>query len=181
MTSKNILEHFCGLPDPREDNRRRKLIDIITIVLCASICGTEKWNDIEMFGVAKESWFRKYLELPDGIPSHDTLGRVFALIDPDQFNRCFLSWVEAINPGCEQEIINIDGKTLRRSHDKSKGKSSIHVVRTWANSAGLTLGPVKVDDKSNEITAIPELLELLEVQGCIVTIDAMGTQRAITE
>jgi predicted transposase YbfD/YdcC len=181
MASKNVLEHFSELPDPREDNSRHKLLDIITIVLCASICGAEKWNDIEIFGIAKESWFRKFLELPHGIPSHDTFGRVFALIYPDQFNRCFLSWIQAINPGCEQEIINIDGKTLRRSHDESNGKSAIHMVSAWANTAGLTLGQVKVDDKSNEITAIPELLELLEIEGCIVTIDAMGTQKAIAE
>ena len=140
MVSKNVLEHFNELPDPREDNSRHKLIDIITIVLCASICGAEKWNDIEIFGIAKESWFRKYLKLPHGIPSHDTFGRVFSLLDPDQFNRCFLSWVKAINPGYEQEIINIDGKTLRRSHDESNGKSAIHIVSAWANSAGLTLG-----------------------------------------
>ena len=181
MNSKNILEHFSELPDPREDNSRHKLIDIIAIVLCASICGADKWNDIETFGSVKESWFRKFLELPHGIPSHDTLARVFALLDPEQFNRCFLSWVSAINPGYDQEIVNIDGKTLRRSHDKSNGKSAIHMVSAWANNAGLTLAQVKVDEKSNEITAIPELLELLELQGCIVTIDAMGTQRAIAQ
>lgn len=181
MSSKNILEHFKELPDPREDNRRHKLIDIIAIVVCASICGADKWNDIETFGRAKETWFRKFLELPHGIPSHDTLARVFAALDPEQFNRCFLSWVKTINRGYEQEIINIDGKTLRRSHDKSNGKSGIHMVSAWANTAGLTLGQVKVDEKSNEITAIPELLDLLEIQGCIVTIDAMGTQRAIAK
>lgn len=179
MNSKNILDHFSELTDPREDNKRYKLMDIITIVICASICGAEKWGDIETFGLAKESWFRKHMELPHGIPSHDTLARVFSLLDPEQFNRCFLSWVEAINPHHEQEIINIDGKTLRRSHGKDK--SAIHMVSAWANKAGLTLGQVKVDDKSNEITAIPELLELLEIQGCIVTIDAMGTQKTIAE
>ncbi len=179
MNSKNILDHFSELADPREDNKRHKLIDIIAIVLCASICGAEKWEDIETFGRAKESWFRKYLELPHGIPSHDTLARVFGLLDPEQFNRCFLSWIQAINPRHEQEIINIDGKTLRRSH--GEGKSAIHMVSAWANKAGLTLGQVKVDEKSNEITAIPELLELLELQGCIVTIDAMGTQKAIAQ
>lgn len=181
MASKNVLDHFSDLPDPREDNSRHKLIDIIMVVVCASICGAETWNDIETFGNAKETWFRKFLELPHGIPSHDTFGRVFALIDPKEFNRCFLSWAQTFKPGCEQEIINIDGKTLRRSHDESKGKSAIHMVSAWANTAGLTLGQVKVDDKSNEITAIPELLKLLELQGCIVTIDTMGTQKAIAE
>jgi len=137
----------------------------------------KKWWDIEIFGRAKESWFCKYLELPHGIPSHDNLARVLSLLNPEQFNRCFLSWVKAINPRHEQEIINIDWKTLRRSH--GKGKSAIHIVSAWANKAGLTLGQAKVDNKSNEIMAIPELLELLEIQGCIVTIDAMGTQKAI--
>jgi predicted transposase YbfD/YdcC len=179
MASKNILEHFSELPDPREDNRRHKLIDIITIVLCASICGAEKWNDIEMFGSTKESWFRKFLELPHGIPSHDTFARVFSLLNPDEFNRCFLSWIQEIHPGHDQEVINIDGKTVRRSHDRSNGASAIHMVSAWANTAGLTLGQVKVDEKSNEITAIPKLLDMLELQGCIVTIDAMGTQKAI--
>jgi predicted transposase YbfD/YdcC len=179
MNSKNILEHFSELGDPREDNKRHKLIDIITIVLCASICGAEKWEDIETFGRAKESWFRRYLELPHGIPSHDTLARVFALLDPEQFNRCFLSWIQAINPHHDQEIINIDGKTLRRSH--GEGKCAIHVISAWANKAGLTLGQVKTDEKSNEITAIPQLLELLELHGCIVTIDAMGTQKEIAQ
>ena len=179
MSSKNILDHFSELGDPREDNKRHKLIDIITIVLCASICGAEKWDDIETFGRAKESWFRRYLELPHGIPSHDTLARVFSLLDPEQFNRCFLSWIRSINPRHEQEIINIDGKTLRRSH--GEGKSAIHMISAWANKAGLTLGQVKTDEKSNEITAIPELLELLELQGCIVTIDAMGTQKGIAQ
>jgi len=181
MNSKNILEHFSELDDPREDNRRHLLGDIITIVICASVCGAEKWDDIAAFGKAKESWFRKYLELPHGIPSHDTFARVFAMLDPEQFNRCFLSWVQEINPGHTQEIINVDGKTLRRSHDKSNGKAAIHMVSAWANKAGLTLGQVKVDEKSNEITAIPQLLDLLEIQGCIVTIDAMGTQRAIAK
>lgn len=179
MNSKNIFEHFSELDDPREDNRRHLLLDIITIVICASVCGAEKWEDIEAFGEAKEQWFRKYLELPHGIPSHDTFARVFALLDPEQFNRCFLSWVEALNPLHTQEIINVDGKTLRRSHDSANGKSAIHMVSAWANTAGLTLGQVKVDEKSNEITAIPQLLDLLEIEGCIVTIDAMGTQTAI--
>ena len=181
MSSKNILEHFSELGDPREDNKRHQLLDIITILICASICGAEKWDDIEAFGKAKEQWFRRYLKLPHGIPSHDTLGRVFALLDPEQFNRCFLSWVQAINPRHNQEIISVDGKTLRRSHDKSNGKAAIHMVSAWANKAGLTLGQVKVDEKSNEITAIPELLNQLEIQGCIVTIDAMGTQKAIVQ
>jgi predicted transposase YbfD/YdcC len=179
MNSKNILERFSELADPQEDNERHRLIDIITIVLCASICGAEKWDDIETFGRAKESWFQRYLELPHGISSHDTLARVFVLLDPEQFSRCFLSWIQAINPRHEQEIINIDGKTLRHSH--GEGKSAIHLISAWANKAGLTLGQVKTDEKSNEITAIPELLDLLELHGRIVTIDAMGTQKEIAQ
>lgn len=181
MASKNIFEHFSDLDDPREDNRRHLLLDIVTIVICASVCGAEKWDDIEAFGKAKEQWLRKYLQLPHGIPSHDTLARVFAMLEPEQFNRCFLSWVQAIDPRHVQEIISIDGKTLRRSHDKCNGKPAIHMVSAWANTAGLALGQVKTNEKSNEITAIPELLNLLELQGCIVTIDAMGTQKAIAQ
>jgi len=143
----------------------------------ANAYGVDKWEDIETFGRAKESWFRRYLELPHEIPSHDTLARVFALLDPEQFSRCFLSWIRAINPGHEQEIINIHGKTLRRSH--GEGKSAIHMVSAWANKAGLTLGQVKVDEKSNEITAIPELLELPELKGCIVTIGEQRSEEAL--
>ena len=181
MSSKNILEHFQKLPDPREDNRRHLLIDIITIVICASICGAEKWDDIEEFGKAKEPWLRKFLELPHGIPSHDTFGRVFGLLDPDAVNRCFYSWVEAINPASEGEIINIDGKTVRHSYDSAGGKSAIHMVSAWANKAGLVLGQKRVDEKTNEITAIPELVDMLEIEGCVVTIDAMGTQTKIAQ
>jgi len=181
MNSKNILELYDDLPDPREDNRRHLLIDIITIVICASICGAEKWEDITAFGQAKENWFRKYLELPHGIPSKDTYRRVFALLNPEEFNKRFFEWVVLINPKLRQEIINIDGKTLRRSGDSVSGKSAIHMVSAWANKAGLTLGQVKTDEKSNEITAIPELLDMLEIKGCIVTIDAMGTQKVIAQ
>lgn len=181
MASKSIFDHFNEVADPREDNRRHLLIDILTIVLCASVCGAEKWDDIEAFGKAKERWFRKFLELPHGVPSHDTFARVFAMLDPEQLNRCFLSWVHAINPRHKQEIVSIDGKTVRHSYDTGEGKSAIHMVSAWANTAGLALGQVKTDEKSNEITAIPELLNLLELEGCIVTIDAMGTQTAIAK
>lgn len=181
MKSKNILEHFRDLPDPREDNKRHQLLDIITIVICASICGAEKWDDIEVFGKAKESWFRKFLELPHGIPSHDTFARVFGMLDPEAVDRCFSSWVEEINPKHTREIINIDGKTVRRSHDRSCDKSAIHMVSAWANTAGLILGQKRVTEKTNEITAIPELLDMLEIEGCVITIDAMGTQKDIAE
>ncbi len=182
MTSKSIIEHFRDMPDPREDNRRHLLLDIIVIVICASICGAEKWDDIEAFGKAKESWFRRFLTLPHGIPSHDTIARVFSKLSPEHLNERFYSWVSAVKPQSdEQEIVNIDGKTLRRSHDRRNGTSAIHMVSAWASNAGLILGQRKVDQKSNEITAIPELLAMLELEGCVVTIDAMGTQTGIAE
>jgi predicted transposase YbfD/YdcC len=181
MASKNIVQHFGDMPDPREDNRRHQLIDIIVIVICASICGAEKWDDIEAFGKSKEGWLRQFLTLAHGIPSADTFARVFARIDPQALNERFVSWVALVNPRQEQEIVNIDGKTPRRSHDHANGKSAIHVVSAWANQAGLTLAQKKVDEKSNEITAIPELLSMLELCGCVVTIDAIGTQPTIAE
>ena len=181
MTSKSIIEHFRGMPDPREDNSRHLLLDIIVIVICASICGAEKWDDIEAFGKAKEPWLRRFLRLPHGIPSHDTIARVFSRLSAEQLNERFYCWVSAINPENTQEIVNIDGKTLRGSHDRSNGKTAIHMVSAWASKAGLILAQQKVEQKSNEITAIPELLAMLELEGCVVTIDAMGTQGKIAE
>ena len=181
MSSKNILEYFDDMPDAREDNKRHQLLDIIFIVICASICGAEKWDDVEAFGKAKRSWLGKFLELPHGIPSHDTFARVFAMLDPEALNRRFVSWASAINPKYEQEIVSIDGKTVRHSYDSASGSSAIHMVSAWAGKAGLTLGQRRVEEKSNEITAIPELLEMLELEGCVVTIDAMGTQTEIAK
>ena len=181
MESKNLLEHFSDLPEPREDNKRHKLLDIISIIICGSICSAETWEDIASFGESKEEWFRRFLELPHGIPSKDTFRRVFASLDSEELNKRFNRWIEIIASDLKDEIINIDGKTLRRSHDKNRGKSAIHMVSAWANKAGLVLGQVKVNEKSNEITAIPELLQLLELSGCIVTIDAMGTQKEIAK
>lgn len=181
VTSMSIIEHFKDMPDPREDNRRHLLIDIIFIVICASICGAEKWDDIEAFGKAKEAWLRRFLTLPHGIPSHDTIARVFSKLSPEHLNERFHSWVSAVTQTSEQEIVNIDGKTLRRSQDRRNGNPAIHMVSAWASTAGLILGQRKVDQKSNEITAIPELLEILELEGCVVTIDAMGTQTEIAK
>ncbi len=169
------------MPDPREDNRRHLLIDIIAIVICASICGAEKWEDIEAFGKAKEKWLRTFLSLPHGIPSHDTFSRLFTKLDPQILNERFVSWVQQINPHHKGEVISIDGKTARRSHDSSSGTSAIHVVSAWANKAGLTLAQQRTAEKSNEITAIPQVLRMLEIEGCVVTIDAIGTQTAIAE
>lgn len=156
-----------------------QLEDIILIAILAVMCGGEGWVDIEAFGKAKEEWLKTFLALPNGIPSHATFGRVFARIDGQQFEQCFLSWVQSLNEKISG-VVAIDGKTLRRSHDRAKGKKALHLVSAWASEARLMLGQVTVEEKSNEITAIPELLELLVLEGCIVTIDAMGTQRAIT-
>ena len=176
----SITTYFCSLEDPRSDHtRRHQLIDIITIAICGVICGADNWVDLELFGKSKEGWLKGFLELPNGIPSHDTFGRVFARLDAQQFRDCFLEWVQAVSALTKGQVIAIDGKTLRRSHDKSLGKTAIHMVSAWASENRLVLGQTKVAEKSNEITAIPELLALLDVSGCIVTIDAMGCQKEI--
>ena len=180
MLQSPIKDHFSNLTDPRDENKRHKLIDIVFITICGVICNADKWEDVEDFGNAKLSWLKRYLELPHGIPTHDTFNRVFAALDPEEFNSCLLNWVKSIKP-IEEEIINIDGKTVRHSFDKKSGTPAIHMVSAWANTAGITLGQIKVNEKSNEITAIPELLELLELEGCVVTIDAMGTQKKIAK
>lgn len=176
----SIEEHFGELEDERKaKGKRHELLDIIVIAVCAVICGAESWTDIELFGKAKEGWLKRYLALPHGIPSHDTFGRVFARLDPERFEASFLSWVQAVFERTEGEVVALDGKTVRRSHDRSNGKSAIHLVSAWATANHLVLGQVKVNDKSNEITAIPQLLRVLALKGCIVTIDAMGCQTEI--
>jgi len=178
----SISDHFADLEDPRIDRTKlHKLFDIIIVAICAVICGADSWVEIEEFGNAKIDWFRTFLELSNGIPSHDTFGRVFALLDPDQFRSGFVSWIQAIGRITEGEIVAFDGKTLRRSHDNSLGKAAIHMVSAWASTNRLVLGQLKVDEKSNEITAIPALLRLLALKGCIVTIDAMGCQTEIAQ
>jgi predicted transposase YbfD/YdcC len=174
-----IAEGFSELEDPRRYNRRHLLHDIVVIAICAAICGADDWVAVEEFGRAKRSWFEKFLELPHGIPSHDTFGDVFGLLDPEQFRRCFIQWVQAVNEITGGQVIPVDGKKLRRSHDKTLGKNAIHMVSAWAAENHVVLGQIKVDDKSNEITVIPQLLDLLEISGCIVTIDAMGCQKKI--
>lgn len=176
-----ITEHFSNLDDPRNSNRWHLLFDIIVIAICAAICGADSWTDIEFFGKSKYKWFKQFLELPHGIPSHDTFGRVFALLDTEQFQACFAEWVSAISEVFQGQIVAVDGKTLRRSHDKATGKQAIQVVSAWAAQNRLVLGQMKVDELSNEITAIPELLALLGVAGCIVTTDAIGCQKAIAQ
>ena len=177
-----IENHFGDLTDPRIDRTKlHKLLDIVVIAICAVIAGADNWEDVEEFGKARLAWFRTFLELPNGIPSHDTFTRVFARLDPEQFQACFLRWMKAVAEVIGGQVIAIDGKVLRRSHDKGIGKAAIDMVSAWASANRLVLGQVKVDEKSNEITAIPQLLEALEVAGCIVTIDAMGCQTDIVE
>lgn len=176
----SIGEHFNHLEDPRMDRtKHHQLLDIIAIAICGVICGADNWVDLELFGRSKEEWLKRFLVLPNGIPSHDTFGRVFARLDPEKFAQCFTSWVKAVSQLTQGQVIAIDGKTLRRSHDRANGKSAIHLVSAWASANHLVLGQLKVEDKSNEITAIPELLEVLELSGCIITIDAMGCQKNI--
>ena len=175
-----LSDHFDSLPDPREPGLvEHKLLDIIIIAICAVICGADSWVEIEAFGNARYEWLQGFLELPHGIPSHDTFGRVFARVSAVALQRCFASWIQAVFTVTQGQVIAIDGTTLRRSYDRGSGKAAIHMVSAWANANRLVLGQVKTDDKSNEITAIPELLQLLDVQGCSVTLDALGCQRAI--
>ena len=177
-----IEEHFRKVPDPRKDRTKdHKLIDIIGIAICAVICGAESWVDIELYGKSKLHWLSTFLELPNGIPSHDTFGRVFSLIDAQKFQVAFYEWVLAVNDIIQGQVINIDGKCLRGSDDKQLGKRAIYIVSAWAEANEVVLGQRKVDEKSNEITAIPELLKILAISGCIVTIDAMGTQTHIAQ
>jgi hypothetical protein len=145
------------------------------------VCGADTWVDVELFGKSKKGWLDKFLELPNGIPSHDTFGRVFAMLDAQRFQSRFIDWVRAVSELTAGQVVAIDGKTLRRSHDRTAGEAAIHMVSAWASANELVLGQTKVDDKSNEITAIPELLRVLEISGCIVTIDAMGCHKEIAK
>jgi predicted transposase YbfD/YdcC len=172
--------HFSELDDPRLDRTKlHPLLNVLTIALCAIICGAETWVDIELFGQSKRDWFARFLDLPNGIPSHDTFGRVFALLDAEQFTRCFVNWVQSICEVLQGQVVAIDGKTVRRSHNRTLGRQAIHMVSAWATQNQLVLAQTKVDDQSNEIVAIPALLKLLELSGCIVTIDAIGCQKEI--
>jgi len=178
----SIEQHFSDLTDPRIDRTKlHKLIDILVIAICAVIAGADNWEDVEEFGKARIEWFQTFLELPNGIPSHDTFTRVFARLDPEQFQACFLRWIAAVSEVMSGQVIAIDGKVLRRSQDRRNDKAAIDMVSAWATANRLVLGQVKVAEKSNEITAIPQLLEALEISGCIVTIDAMGCHPNIVE
>ena len=185
----NLQEHFATVPDPRiERTKRHLLVDILFITLAGVLAGAEDCVSIAQFARLKQDWFSKWLALPNGIPSHDTFNRVLARLDPDALNRCFLSWIEplrqklrAAQKASEPEIIACDGKQLKGSKDTASAKSALNVVSAWATKARLVLGQVAVEDKSNEITALPELLALLDIAGCVVTADAMGTQKAIAK
>jgi predicted transposase YbfD/YdcC len=179
---EKLVEHLSALDDPRCAGKvEHRLIDILVIAVCAIIACAESWEDVALYGRSKEAWLRGFLELPNGIPSHDTFRRVFMLIDPDAFEACFTAWAQGLAVLGGQEVVAIDGKTVRRSFDRGREQSPLHLVSAWASEQGLALGQRRVDGKSNEITAIPELLDALELEGTLVTLDAMGCQKAIAQ
>ena len=183
--SETFLSHFEGLVDPRAPgrNHRHKLEDIFAITLLAVISGADNWVEISQFGQSRYAWLRTFLELPNGIPSHDTFGRVFGLLDANAFERSFSEWARTLSSllkdTAQKEIIAIDGKTSRASHNRKQGQSPLHLVSAWASEQGLVLGQVSTLEKSNEIEAIPRLLKMVDLDNSIVTLDAMGCQRAI--
>lgn len=180
--SASLIAQFENLPDPRVVGRcDHKLTDIVVLAVCAVISGADSWVEVEQFGKLRESWLQGFLELRAGIPSHDTIGRVFAILDAEAFQDSFVRWVENVFRVTKGQVIGIDGKTVRHSYDKSQGKDALHLVNAWASTNGIALGQFKTDTKSNEITAIPPLLRLLEVAGCIITLDAMGAQTKIAQ
>jgi predicted transposase YbfD/YdcC len=177
-----FIEHFSDLKDPRDDkNKKHELMDILFLVIAAVISGAEGWEAIETFGEEKLDWLRKYFPFANGVPSHDCIRMVMISLSPKALQACFVRWVQAVVEVAEGEVVAIDGKTIRRSFDRAEGLGAIHMVSAWAKRNGVSLGQVKTEEKSNEITAIPALLGLLELRGCIVTIDAMGCQREIAE
>jgi predicted transposase YbfD/YdcC len=177
-----LLRYFGQLRDPRMNRtKKHSLSDILTLAICAVICGADGWAQVEEFGDCKKDWFKTFLDLPNGIPSHDTFGRVFAALDPDAFEQCFMKWVAQLATASAGQLIAIDGKTIRRSLDTASGRSPIHLVSAWSAVNHMVLGQRATDAKSNEITAIPQLLKLLDIQGAVVTIDAEGCQKKIAQ
>ena len=177
---EKLIEHLSELDDPRCPGKvEHRLIDILVIAICAVIACAESWEDIALYGRSKLDWLRQFLALPNGIPSHDTFRRVFMLIDPNAFEACLTAWVRGVTSLGEQEVVAIDGKTVRRSFDRGREQSPLHLVSAWASEQGLVLGQRRVDDKSNEITAIPELLDVLSLEHTLVTLDAMGCRRPL--
>ena len=176
-TRQSIANQFCSVEDPRRDQgKRHPFINLIVMALAAVICHADSWPEVEEFVKTKEQWFRTFLDMPYGVPSQYTFRRLFLALDPEQFQTSFLSWVKQVEVVTEGDIVAIDGKTLRRAFQTGNKKSAIHMVHAWSQANSLLLGQIKVDEKSNEITAIPKLLEMLHLKGCIVTIDAMGCQ-----
>lgn len=176
-----IQDHFADLTDPRRRESTYPLINIVTIAICAVICGADDFVAIAKFGRVKQKWLSRFLDLKDGIPSHDRFNAILAAIKPVEFEACLLSWVTALHEITAGQLVAIDGKTLRRSFDTASSKSAIHMVSAWATANHISLGQVIVDDKSNEITAIPKLLKMLDITGSLVTIDAMGCQTEIAQ
>lgn len=177
---RGLLRALNELPDPRMDRtRQHSLQDILAIAICAVISGAEGWTHVALFGRSKIKWFKTFLALPNGIPSHDTFGRVFAKLDPMAFEECFMKWVTALATASKGRLIAIDGKAIRRSLDTASGKAAIHMVSAWCEANHMVLGQVATDAKSNEITAIPRLLKLLDIDGAVITIDAAGCQKKI--
>jgi predicted transposase YbfD/YdcC len=179
----SIVEHFRTLKDPRiERTKKHNLLDILVIAFCTLLTGGEGFQDMELFGKSKRAWLQTFLALPHGIPSHDTFGRVFARLNPQRFQECFLAWTRAVAQLTQGTLVSLDGKTVKASFDRATTSSPLHMVSVWCSEqGGLVMGQIKTDQKSNEITAIPALLHLLAIKGCIVTIDAMGCQTAIAE
>jgi hypothetical protein len=177
----SIVEHFQTLEDPRiARTKKHNLLDILVIALCTLLTGGEGFQDMELFGKSKRAWLQTFLALPHGIPSHDTFGRVFARLQPERFQQCFLSWTQAVAQLTQGALISLDGKTVKASLDRATAASPLHMLSAWCSDhGGLVVGQIKTETKSNEITAIPALLHLLAIKGCIVTIDAMGCQTAI--
>ena len=177
-----LLRAFAALKDPRMNRtKRHALADILAIALCAIICGADAWTQVAKFGRCKLTWFSTFLDLPNGIPSHDTFGRVFAALEPSPFEACFMKWITELATASQGRLIAIDGKTIRRSLDAANDKTAIHLVSAWCQANHLVLGQVATDAKSNEITAIPELMKLLDLHEAVVTIDAAGCQKNIAQ
>lgn len=181
MSTIHLPDHFAELTDPRRREVKYPLINVVTIAVCAVICGADDFVAIADWARAKRDWLAKWLDLSAGIPSHDRFNAILAALKPAEFEKCLLSWITALHEVTDGQIVAIDGKTLRRSFDAASGKSAIHMVSAWATANHISLGQVVTDQKSNEITAIPKLLEMLEIQGALVTIDAMGCQTEIAQ
>jgi predicted transposase YbfD/YdcC len=182
LPETSIVTYFAELDDPRiEKNQKHPLINVISIAILGVICGADTWVDIERYGKAKQAWLGTFLDLKNGIPSHDTFGRLFRWLDAEQFQAQFLAWTHHICEMTEGQLVSLDGKKLRRSHDKQHERDGIWMVSAWAGENRMVLGQTKVDEKSNEITAIPQLLSALDLSGCVVTVDALGTQTTVAQ